>query len=46
MIYPHPLIKCVVKKHVGQQRADDSMNAKDNLAFLSVSVVQVEDLVL
>jgi hypothetical protein len=29
----HPSIKCVVQKQIGQQWADNSLNAKDNFAF-------------
>ncbi len=29
---PHPFIKSIVQEQVGEQRADDSPNAKDNLA--------------
>jgi hypothetical protein len=32
-ISPHPQIKRVVQKQIGQQWADDSPNAKDNFEF-------------
>ena len=36
-VSPHPHVECVVQKQIGQQGADDGLNAKDNFEFERVA---------
>jgi len=42
----HPLIERIMQEKIGQQRAYDSTNAKDNLVLLDISVVPMQEQVL